>query len=78
MSSNSKSPYEIRLDLLAMANEILTMPIHQKRQALTEAYHSKLTDNNREIADFPVLPDFPTTADIIAEANELKKFVDRV
>jgi hypothetical protein len=43
---------------------------------MMQEYHSKLTEANRATAVFPTLPDFPTSADIIARAEELKKFVD--
>jgi hypothetical protein len=59
-----------------MANEILVTPIHQKRQALTDEYHSKLTDANRGALPFPTLPDFPSSTDVVSKAEELKKFVD--
>ena len=72
----SKTPYEIRLELLKMANEILQTPVFQTRQALSDEYHSKLTDANRGTIPFPTLPDFPTSTDIIVKAEELKKFVD--
>lgn len=73
----SKTPYEIRLELLKMANEILTMPIHQKRVALNDEYHSKLNDANRGTLPYPTMPDFPSSTDIVAKAEELKKFVDQ-
>jgi hypothetical protein len=73
----SKTPYEIRLELLKMANEILVTPVHQKREAKIDEYHSKLTDANRETLAFPTLPDFPSTTDIVAKAEELKKFIDQ-
>ena len=73
----SKTPYEVRLELLKMANEILQTPIYQKRQALTDEYHSKLTDANRETLPFPTLPDFPSSTEIVSKAEELKKFVDQ-
>jgi len=72
----SKTPFEIRLELLKMANEILATPVFQKRQALTDEYHSKLTDANRADVAFPTLPDFPSSTDIVSKAEELKKFVD--
>ena len=72
----SKTPYEIRLELLTLAREILQTPIHEKRSRLSDEYHSKLTDANRTTLPFPAMPDFPSTANIIAEAEELKKFVD--
>ena len=73
----SKTPYEIRLELLTLAKEILQAPIYEKRSELTNEYHSKLTDTNREHLPFPTMPDFPSTTDIISKAEELKKFVDQ-
>ena len=73
----SKTPYEVRLELLKMANEILVTPIFQTRDAKMQEYHAKLTDANRETLAFPTLPDFPSTTDVISKAEELKKFVDQ-
>jgi hypothetical protein len=73
----SKTPYEIRLELLTLAKEILETPIHQKRVCLNDEYHSKLNDANRGTLPYPTMPDFPSTTDIIAKAEELKKFVDQ-
>jgi hypothetical protein len=72
----SKTPYEIRLELLNLAKEILQTPIYQTREAKLQEYHSKLTDANRESHPFPTLPDFPSSTDIVAKAEELKKFID--
>ena len=73
----SKTPYEIRLELLTLAKEILQAPIYEKRSQLVNEYHSKLTDTNRDSLPFPTMPDFPSTTDIVAEAEALKKFVDQ-
>ena len=72
----SKTPYEVRLELLTLAKEILQAPVYEKRSQLADEYHSKLTDANRETHPFPTMPDFPSTSDIISKAEELKKFVD--
>ena len=72
----SKTPYEIRLDLLHLAKEILQTPVYQNRQSLSDEYQSRLNGNNRLTLPFPTLPGFPSTADIISKAEELKKFVD--
>lgn len=74
----SKTPYEIRLELLKLSNEILQTPIFQKRQALMDEYHSKLTDENKSSALFPTLPDFPSVNDVISKAEELNKFVSNM
>jgi hypothetical protein len=73
----SKTPYEIRLELLKMANEILVTPVHQERVSRNDEYHSKLTDANRGTLPYPTMPAFPSTADVISKAEELKKFVDQ-
>ena len=72
----SKTPYEIRLELLKLAKDSLWEPIYQKRQAMSDEYHAKLTEANRGSLPFPTLPDFPSTTDIVSKAEELKKFVD--
>jgi hypothetical protein len=72
----SKTPYEIRLELLNLAKEILSTPVHDKRSTLSDEYHSKLNDANRGTLPYPTMPNFPSTTDIIAEAEALKKFVD--
>ena len=73
----SKTPYEIRLELLTLAKDALWEPVYQTRDAKLQEYHSKLTDANRGLLAFPTLPDFPSSTDIIAKAEELKKFVDQ-
>jgi hypothetical protein len=73
----SKTPYEIRLELLHLAQSILQTPVFEKRNQLQNEYHSKLTDANRETLPFPTMPDFPSTTDIITQAETLKKFVDQ-
>ena len=73
----SKTPYEIRLELLKMANEILVTPVHQQRVCLSDEYHAKLTDANRGTLPYPTMPDFPSSTDIVSKAEELKKFVDQ-
>jgi hypothetical protein len=72
----SKTPYEIRLELLNLAKEILQTPIYEKRSQLSDEYHSKLNDANRGVLPYPTMPDFPSTSDIVSKAEELKKFVD--
>ena len=71
----SKTPYEIRLELLNLAKEILSTPVHDKRSTLSDEYHSKLNDANRGTLPYPTMPDFPSTTDIIDEAEKLNGFI---
>lgn len=70
----SKTPYEIRLELLKLAKDIVYEPIYSKRSALEQEWHSQREQNPS--ASFPTLPDFPSATDVIVKAEELKKFVD--
>ena len=77
----NKTPFEIRLELLKLAKDILHAPIASQRDLSLSKWY-QLTDNLKgkevsEIPDFPDFPDFPTTADIIAEAEKLNKFVSK-
>jgi hypothetical protein len=71
----SKTPYEIRLELLKLAKDTLFEPIYNKRDALKDEFFSKITDENKGNIPFPTMPDFPTSSDIVAKAEELNKFV---
>ncbi len=78
----SKTPYEIRLELLKLANEILCTPVFQTRDVKLQEWHASREvyaheTGPREIKPFPTLPDFPSTTDVISKAEELKKFVDQ-
>ena len=73
----SKTPYEIRLELLTLAKEILQAPVYEKRSSLSDEYHSKLNDANRATLPYPTMPEFPSSTDIVVKAEELKKFVDQ-
>jgi hypothetical protein len=77
----SKTPYEIRLELLKLANEILVTPIHIKRETAIQEFHaSRETFVNetgpRDPKPFPTMPNFPNTEDILKEAEKLKAFID--
>jgi hypothetical protein len=69
----SLNPYEIRLELLKLAQHSLNEKIYNARQGLMDEFHAN-RDNNAS-AHFPKLPEMPTTEDIIAEAKKLNNFV---
>ena len=69
---NYKSPYEIRLDLLKMAQDQLNQRYYQKANFIQQnaaVSNSKVAINE--------IPEFPTTKEILLEADILKTFVDR-
>lgn len=81
----SKTPYEIRLELLKLAKDSLYEPVFQKRQNLMDEFMSKREvfvgvsgPTPEQLAlEFPNMPDFPGTDTIIAEAEKLNQFVSK-
>ena len=81
----SKTPYEIRLELLKLAKDSLYEPVFQKRQILMDEFMSKREvfvgvdgPTEEQLAlKFPTMPDFPSTDNIIAEAEKLNQFVSK-
>ena len=81
----SKTPYEIRLELLKLAKDSLYEPVFQKRQNLYEEFQSKREvfvgmpgPTEEQLAlKYPVMPDFFSTNDIIVEAEKLNQFVSQ-
>ena len=76
----SMTPYEIRLELLKMAKDMLTDDYHTKRDALNQQWHSQV--DAAKIAgspspDFPALPAFPTEDEIVKKAEALNQFVSQ-
>lgn len=76
----SMTPYEIRLELLKMAKDMLTDDYHTKRDALNQQWHSQV--DAAKIAgttspDFPALPAFPTEEEIVKKAEALNQFVSQ-
>jgi hypothetical protein len=74
------TPYEIRLELLKMAKDMLTDDFHSKRQTLSEAWHTEI--EAAKIAGtaapgVPVMPNYPTENDIITKAQVLNDFVSQ-
>lgn len=68
----TKSPYEIRLDLLKIAQDQANAKFYnQWEQAARKA------DLNENASFLTEVPEFPTADNIITEANKLKSFIDK-
>lgn len=84
MSTNG---YEIRLELLKMAKEMLEQDWHAQREAVMTDYNTKVSfahmaaENSAfKTADVPATPmfkPFPTEAEIIAKARVLNEFINQ-
>ena len=74
------SPFEIRLELLRMAKDLLTEDFLAKKTSITEGWLSKVEVaklNGSALPDHPGFPPYPTEKDIITKAQELNSFVSK-
>ena len=71
----SKTPYEIRLDLLRLAKETLFEPYHCERSNLEQQWNAARDVNPHAV--FPEMPLAPSTEDIIAQAKKLNEFISK-
>jgi hypothetical protein len=68
----SKTPYEIRLELLKMAQDQVTQRYYQKMDNLR--YNSSIKNDPLPLNE---VPQFPSPQEILLEAEVLKTFVDK-
>ena len=76
----SKTPYEIRLELLKMAKEMLEQDYFAKREALQNEWNVKVgiaERFNTDVPPFPTLPDVPTEQEVIIKASALNEFISK-
>ena len=78
---SNMTPFEIRLELLKMAKDMLEQEYHGKREKLANEWHVQV-DVARHAGGsapaYPELPAFPTEAEIIKKATELNGFVSQI
>ena len=75
------TPFEIRLELLKMAKDMLTEEYYGKRDQITEDWRIKVETaklNGGAIPDHPPMPAYPSEIDIISKAKELNGFVSNI
>lgn len=75
------SPFEIRLELLKMARDMLAEEYYGKREQISNDWQVKV-ENARHAGsqppDHPGFPQFPTENDIINKAQTLNGFVSNI
>jgi hypothetical protein len=72
------TPFEIRLELLKMAKDLLLESYHSEKDRLQQEWHVKVDVaklNGQAIPDHPAFPTYPSETDIIAKAQSLNGFV---
>ena len=75
------TPFEIRLELLKMAKDMLADDYFGKREQISNEYSTKCDIakiHGTEIPTHPGFPSFPSETEIIAKAQVLNGFVSNI
>jgi hypothetical protein len=75
------TPFEIRLELLKMAKDMLSEEYYGKREVISNDWQTKVESakiNGGTIPDHPGFPAYPVETDIIAKAQVLNGFVSNI
>ena len=78
---SNMTPFEIRLDLLKMAQSMLEQDYYGKREQISNEYATKCEVakiHGSEIPAHPGFPPYPSEADIIVKAQILNGFVSQI
>jgi len=74
------TPYEIRLELLKMAKDMLTDEYYGKREIISNQWSTKVEEskiNGTPSPEHPGFPPFPTEEEIVKKAEALNQFVSQ-
>jgi hypothetical protein len=75
------TPFEIRLELLKMAKDMLNDEYYGKREQISNDWQVKVESakiNGGTIPDHPGFPAIPTETEIISKASALNGFVSNI
>ena len=78
---SNMTPFEIRLELLKMAKDMLNDEYFGKREQISNDWQTKVESaklNGGSIPDHPGFPTYPAETDIIAKAQILNGFVSNI
>ncbi len=78
---SNMTPFEIRLELIKMAKEMLEQDYYAHRERISNEWATKVDIakiNGGEIPEHPGFPSYPTESDIIAKAQVLNGFVSNI
>jgi hypothetical protein len=75
---SNMTPFEIRLELLKMAKDMLNDEYYGKREIISNTWHNQVEQARVHGGDMPVhpgYPSYPNESEIIAKAATLNGFV---
>jgi hypothetical protein len=78
---SNMTPFEIRLELLKMAKEMLETDYYGTREKISNEYAYKCDSakiQGQPVPEHPGYPAYPSETDIIAKAQTLNGFVSQI
>lgn len=75
------TPFEIRLELLKMAKDLLMEEYYSNKDRLINEWQVKVESaklNGQSIPEHPAFPTYPSETDIINKAQSLNGFVSNI
>ena len=78
---SNMTPFEIRLELLKMAKDMLSDDYYGERESISNQYASQCEYaklNGQPVPDHPGFPPFPNESEIVTKANALNGFVSNI
>ena len=78
---SNMTPFEIRLELLKMAKEMLEQDYYGSREKVSNEYASRCDFakmNGQPIPEHPGFPAFPSEEQVIVKATTLNNFVSQI
>lgn len=75
------TPFEIRLELLKMAKDMLSDEYYGKREQISNDWSTKVESaklNGGTVPEHPGFPTFPSEQEIITKATALNGFVSNI
>ena len=78
---SNMTPFEIRLELLKMAKDMLTDSYFSEKDRISADWNVKVDSaklNGQPIPDHPAYPPYPSETDVINKAQLLNGFVSNI
>lgn len=78
---SNMSPFEIRLELLKMAKEMLVEDYYTKKEQITNSWSTQVDSAKQSgspVPEHPAMPAYPTEQEIIGKAQTLNGFVSNI
>ncbi len=78
---SNMTPFEIRLELLKMAKDMLVEEYYGKKEQVVQDWQVKVENarhNGSAPPEHPTMPNYPTEADVVAKATQLNGFVSQI